>query len=264
MTHAAGAGFLPVTPVTHGPKHHFFGYYDKCPWDQTGRYLLASEINFVHRQPEPGEPVTVGMVDLKEQNRYVPLDSTIAWGWQQGTMLQWLGSAPDREIIYNGFDDGKYFSVIRDIHDGKTRRLPLPVYAISPDGKQAVSLDFDRVNRLRPGYGYMAMPERHPDEAAPADAGIAINRKIKQRIAAIAPTVRPARRITGSTTCSSTPRQHGSCFFTAGVYPTRSKPRELDYIRAIPTAVTSGYCPKQAWSRTLTGVTTIPFWRGLA
>ncbi len=172
MTHAADPGFLSATPVTRGPKHHFFGYYDKCPWDQTGRYLLASEIDFVHRQPEPGEPVTVGMVDLQEQNRYVPLDTTIAWGWQQGTMLQWLGSAPDREIIYNGFDDGKYLSVIRDIHDGKARRLPLPVYAISRDGKQAVSLDFDRVNRLRPGYGYMAMPERHPDESAPADAGI--------------------------------------------------------------------------------------------
>ena len=26
--------------LTQGPGHHFFGYYDKCPWDLSGRYLL--------------------------------------------------------------------------------------------------------------------------------------------------------------------------------------------------------------------------------
>ena len=30
----------------------------------------------------------------------------------------------------------------------------LPIYAITRDGKRAVSLDFDRVHSTRPGYGY--------------------------------------------------------------------------------------------------------------
>ena len=30
-------------PVTAGPHHHFFGYYDKCPWDATGGLLLAKQ-----------------------------------------------------------------------------------------------------------------------------------------------------------------------------------------------------------------------------
>jgi hypothetical protein len=158
--------------VTRGPNHHFFGYYDKCPWDRTGRYLLAMEIGFIDRQPEPGEPLTLGMVDLKDGNRYIPLDETTAWSWQQGTMLQWLGPAADREVIYNGVADGQYVSIVRDVHSGKTRTLPRPIYAVSADGRQAVSLDFDRVNRLRPGYGYMALPEKHAEIAAPADAGI--------------------------------------------------------------------------------------------
>ncbi|KPK70835.1 MAG: hypothetical protein AMJ84_07285, partial [Acidithiobacillales bacterium SM23_46] len=51
-------------------------------------------------------------------------------------------------------------------------QLPRPVYAVSRDGEQAVTLDFDRLNRLRSGYGYMALPEKHEDVAAPADAGI--------------------------------------------------------------------------------------------
>ena len=169
---AATNRYWQARPVTFGPKHHFFGYYDKCPWDMTGRYLLTTEIGFYDRDPQPGEALTVGMVDLRAGLKYVPLDQTLAWCWQQGTMLQWLGSAPDREIVYNSVADGHYVAVIRDVHNGKTRRLPRPVYALSRDGRQAVSLDFDRLARVRPGYGYVALPERHKDLAAPADAGI--------------------------------------------------------------------------------------------
>jgi len=164
--------YPPAHPVTFGPMNHFFGYYDKCPWDATGRYLLAMEVGFNDRQPEPGERLTIGMVDLHENNRYIALDQTLAWCWQQGTMLQWLGSAPDREIIYNAYEDNRYLSIIRDVHSGKTRRLPRPIYAVSGDATQAVTLDFDRLGRTRPGYGYIAGPETYKDDPAPAKAGI--------------------------------------------------------------------------------------------
>ena len=75
---------LPARAVTQGPKHHFFGYYDKCPWDKTGRYLLANEIDFCDRQPKSGEALTVGMVDLQDKDKFIPLDQTTAWCWQQG------------------------------------------------------------------------------------------------------------------------------------------------------------------------------------
>ena len=169
---ASGPAFPEARAVTRGPKHHFFGYYDKSPWDATGRYLLAMEIDFIGRDPRKGESLTVGMVDLQRDNRFIALDTTQAWGWQQGTMLQWLGFAPDREVIYNRVDGDRYVSIIRDVHRGKTRTLPRPVYDVSLDGRQAVTLDFERVNRLRPGYGYIALPERTEHDAAPKDAGI--------------------------------------------------------------------------------------------
>lgn len=164
--------YPPAPAVTSGPKHHFFGYYDKCPWDAEGRFLLAMEIDFVDRQPKPGEPLTLGMIDLRDGNTYIPFDKTLAWCWQQGTMLQWLGSAPDREVIYNSVDDDRYVAIVRDVQSGKTRTLPRPIYSISRDGRQGVSLDFARVERLRPGYGYIALPEQHRDDPAPAEAGI--------------------------------------------------------------------------------------------
>jgi len=76
---------------TKGPNHHWFGYYDKCPRDSTGRYLLAMECSFADRQPKADDAISVGMVDLQDNNKYIALYQTCAWSWQQGTMLQWLG-----------------------------------------------------------------------------------------------------------------------------------------------------------------------------
>jgi hypothetical protein len=163
---------LPARAVTRGPKHHWFGYYDKCPWDKTGRYLLAMESDFCDRQPNAKDAIGVGMVDLKDSDRYFPLDTTRAWSWQQGTMLQWLGTAPDREVIYNSIVDGQPAAIIRDVTTGKTRTLARPIYAVDNDGKQAVTLDFARLHRLRPGYGYASYMERFADEPAPEQLGI--------------------------------------------------------------------------------------------
>jgi hypothetical protein len=163
---------VPARAVTSGPKHHFFGYYDKTPWDRTGRYLLANEIDFVGRQPKPDEALTVGMVDLRDGDRFVPLAKTTAWCWQQGTMLQWLGSAPDREVVFNSLTGGEPSATVLDVHSGKARTLPRPVYALSADGAQAVSLDFARLHRLRPGYGYASYAERFADDPAPEQLGV--------------------------------------------------------------------------------------------
>jgi hypothetical protein len=163
---------VPARAVTKGPKHHWFGYYDKSPWDATGRYLLTMESNFCDRQPGPKDAITLGMVDLKSGNEMRGLDVTRAWCWQQGCMLQWLGSAPDREVVYNVLDRGLPIAVVRDVHNNKVRQLPLPIYAVSADGKLAVTLDFARLHRLRPGYGYASCPERFADDPAPEKLGV--------------------------------------------------------------------------------------------
>jgi len=167
---ASAMAYPPVRAVTHGPLNHFFGYYDKCPWDATGQYLLASQIGFFDRNPKPGEKLTVGMIDLENDNKYIPFDRTLAWSWQQGTMLQPVGTSS--EVIYNNVDGDHYVALVRDIKTGKLRKLPRPIYAISRDGTQAVTLDYERVNRLRPGYGYIALPEPDKDNPAPPNKGI--------------------------------------------------------------------------------------------
>ena len=90
----------PVRALTRGPKAHFFGYYDKPPWDAAGRRVLAMEAEPVNRMPLPGEKAGICLIDL-ESGTAERIAETTAWNWQQGCMLQWLAPAADSEIIYN-------------------------------------------------------------------------------------------------------------------------------------------------------------------
>ncbi|MFC1525194.1 hypothetical protein ACFL6X_00095 [Candidatus Latescibacterota bacterium] len=158
--------------LTREPAHHFFGYYDKFPWDSSGRYVLGMQVSFMDRPPWGQDAVTIGMVDTAEENAWQPLAETTAWCWQQGTMLQWLGSAPDRLVVFNTRQADGYASTVLDVHSGERRSLSRPVYAVSGNGKWAVSVNFARLGVTRPGYGYNGIADPWEDELAPADDGI--------------------------------------------------------------------------------------------
>ncbi len=163
---------LPPKPVTRGPRHHFFGYYDKTPWDATGRYLLGLEAGFAERPPGPADAATIGLIDTAEGFAWRPLAQTRAWNWQQGCMLQWHPGEPDRLVIYNARQGERPVGVVMDAFTRKDRLLPLPVYAVSPRGDVAISLSFARLADVRPGYGYYGLDDPWGDEAAPAHDGL--------------------------------------------------------------------------------------------
>jgi len=161
----------PVRAVTRGPKAHFFGYYDKPPWDASGRWLLALEAEAVDRMPQPGEAAVVGVVDL-ETGRFDPVAETRAWNWQQGCMLQWLPSAPDREIVYNDCVDGRHVAVVLDVHTGRRRLLPRPIYSVAHDGRSALSISLARLAHARPIVGYAGVADPWADDPHPAEDGV--------------------------------------------------------------------------------------------
>jgi hypothetical protein len=87
----------PIRALTHGPKFHWFGYYDKLEFDPSSRYVLGMEAGFQHRTPEAEEEIRLGMIDLESDDKWTDLGSSRAWCWQQGCMLQWLpGSISSR------------------------------------------------------------------------------------------------------------------------------------------------------------------------
>ncbi len=161
----------PVRAITHGPKFHWFSYYDKLQFDPSGRYALGMEVDFEHRSPKPDDAIQIGMVDLKNGDKWTQLGESRAWCWQQGCMLQWRPGSKN-EIVWNDRQDGRYVCHVLDVRAGTKRTLPYPIYTLSPDGRTAVAPDFRRVQDMRPGYGYAGLPDPHADRPAPADSGI--------------------------------------------------------------------------------------------
>jgi len=166
------AGAAEAVAVTSGPRHHFFGYYDKCPWDATGQLLLCLETSFKGRTPGPGDSAIVGMVALEHRWVFQPVTRTQAWNWQQGAMFQWMPSAPDRLVAFNIRSQGRFRGVVRDVFSGEELLMPLPVCAVSPDGDTVLSLNFSRLADVRPGYGYAGVPDPWQEDPYPADDGI--------------------------------------------------------------------------------------------
>lgn len=161
----------PVRTLTHGPKHHWFGYYDKLEFDPANRFVLSNEVDFEHRTPRPDDVIRVGMVDTQDDDRWIDIGTSSAWGWQQGCMLQWRPGS-DSEVVWNDRDGDRYVCRVMDVKTRMMRTLPRPIYTLSPDGKWAITADFARIQRMRPGYGYVGLSGACPTERAPEESGV--------------------------------------------------------------------------------------------
>ncbi len=161
-----------ITYETHG-SHHFFGYYDKCPWNKSGETLLALEADFLDRLPGPQDAARIGAINLSRGGSFHAFAETRAWNWQQGAMLQWLPPKEEFSVIFNDLRGDKFVSSIFDIRDGKEKReLPFPIYSLHPSGRHALSLNFSRLDNVREGYGYKGIRDKRVGNPAPADDGI--------------------------------------------------------------------------------------------
>ena len=158
-------------PITQGPKHHFFGYYGICPWNSTGQYHLCLQSDFHDRPPAAGDTAVVGLVDM-ETGKFEGVAETQAWNLQQGSMLHWLPTAPDRQITYNARDGDRFVGVVQDIHSGKKRILPYPISAMTRHGRQALGLNYARLKSLRPVVGYAGLPDPFADQNHPTEDGL--------------------------------------------------------------------------------------------
>ncbi len=163
--------FPPSRQITRDPGFHWFGYYDKLQFSHDNRFVLSNKASFEHRSPTAEDEIEVGMVDLHEGDKWIPLGKTKAWCLQQGCMLQWIPGT-DSKVIWNDREQDKFVSHILDVKTGEKHTLPTPIYELSPNGKEAVSCDFARVADCRSGYGYAGIMDRFFDDMAPEGSGI--------------------------------------------------------------------------------------------
>lgn len=160
--------------ITKSDKEHLFAsYYGINSFNHSERYATVLETDIKFKLPDETEPAVLGLVDL-ESFEFIPLTETHAWNFQQGCMAHWLGTSPDSLIIYNDFREGRYVSVIMNVFTRKELKvIPYPVSAVSPDGKEAVSINFSRLRLTRPDYGYGGNgQDARADIQLPSDDGL--------------------------------------------------------------------------------------------
>lgn len=159
--------------ITSGPEDHFLAnYFGINAWSPDNRYVAILEVGFTGRLPSAGERITLGLVDLQDGNRFIPIATTACWNFQEAAMFHWL-PWEDGLCIYNDLRDGKFVSVLLNWKTGEEKLLPRPVSAVSKDGKKAVSINYARLRVCRPDYGY-AGEGQNPllDEVWPEDDGL--------------------------------------------------------------------------------------------
>jgi hypothetical protein len=176
---------LKVEQVTTGTKHHFFGYIGQCrtiPWNASGRYIVALEIDTIDRMPRPDEAATIILVDTQQGNRIVPVDKTHAWNPQQGTMFYWNPGASDMQFFFNDRDvnTGKVFTVLYDLQKKQRVReyryedTPIGNGGVSADGTAFLGLNYGRLARLRLVTGYPGALDWSSNDMAPDNDGVFI------------------------------------------------------------------------------------------
>jgi len=162
----------PLKTLTKGPKYHWYGYYLHDLLDPSGRYLLAGQTNFEHRLQKPTDVMTVGVIDLQNHNKWIPIGKSTAWSWQQGCFLQWRPGSKT-EVVWNDREGKVAVARVFDIKTKKLRTLPMAIdEAITPDGKWALCSDFSRTWKAIPGYGYPGIENKSTSVNSPKDAGI--------------------------------------------------------------------------------------------
>ena len=148
----------------------FFGYYDISPFEERGERLLACRLP----SGNPDLPLELGTFDLAAREpRFQEFASTSAWCWQQSCRLRWMPSAGTGHVMFNNLGEQGFESVLLDIErDNVVQRFSKPFYDVDPMGQSAVTLNFQRLERLRPGYGYANLPDPSGSSTAPEDDGV--------------------------------------------------------------------------------------------
>lgn len=144
----------PVQITSDEKEHLFASYYGINSFSASQKYVTVLETTLDDRLPTVNDPATLGLVNI-ETKEFTPVAETRTWNFQQGCMAHWLGTSPDSLIIYNDLREGKYVSIILNVHTKEeVKIIDYPVAAVSPDGKTAISINFSRIKLTRRGYAY--------------------------------------------------------------------------------------------------------------
>lgn len=160
---------LQVEHLKIDGKNVFFGYYDLQQFNDIQDKLL---VHVCEKNADTKKDVVdIAYFDLKEK-QYHTISKSHAWSWQQGSRLRW-NPKNQKEILFNNVEDGRFVCQIWDVYSKeKVKTIPLPLYDIDQQLCYGLGVNFARLQRLRPGYGYNSLADNTEHEFIPQNDGI--------------------------------------------------------------------------------------------
>lgn len=140
------ASIRPVAAWGHvdRTRSQFVGFYDVCPWNATMQAYVVHEY--------PGGADEADIVVIRDGSAS-SVGQTEAWNYQQGSRLQWH-PVRETELVFNDVIDRSLVTRVLDVEEGEDRMIDHPVQAVNPNGGAFLSIDYRRLQRNSPGYGY--------------------------------------------------------------------------------------------------------------
>lgn len=132
----------------------FVGFYDVQPWS------TEMDAYFVHEVD--GDEALIQVIS---EETVKDVAETGAWNYQQGSRTHWHPTIENR-LLYNDIEDGSAVARDVDLNSGEKNSLPRPIQAVDPTGEGYLAVDYRRLDRNDPAYGY------GEDGKIPSDDGI--------------------------------------------------------------------------------------------
>ncbi|VEP13091.1 conserved hypothetical protein [Hyella patelloides LEGE 07179] len=157
VTIATPSQWSATIPTT---EELFFGYYDKSPWSTDMTKLVYHRFR--------GNQLEI-VVYNREQKTVNAIAKTKTWSSQQGSMVQWLDN---QTIIFNDLVAGDLVARAINLGDKTEKIIPLPIQTLHPDRKEALSLNYKRLDTMRPEYGYSVTANNFASDLPYSEDGI--------------------------------------------------------------------------------------------
>lgn len=150
-------------------RHCFTGYYDVPLYSEKRRELLIQTMKLSAVPGRDKLDINVYNVDNKSIKK---IAETYAWNWQQGCRLRW-SLVDENCVFFNMLVGDKYQCQKINVETGKiVHTFNDALYDISKNELIGATCNFNRLQRLRPGYGYSNISDRTVLEKAPHDDGL--------------------------------------------------------------------------------------------
>ncbi|WP_421952725.1 TolB family protein [Pelagibacterium sp.] len=149
-----------IRAVETGVETSFFGYYDRSPENDVGHILVNTSDIDSRQYPSERDPLRVRVLDKAGVN--LSEHSTPAYNWQQGARALWI----DRNrFIYNDVEQNgaRYTARMVNLETDEICSYERPVQDLYRD-QYFLSLNYRRLQALRPDYGYRALPPLTKEE----------------------------------------------------------------------------------------------------